>query len=399
MPAIIPLVLGAVALGLLLPACKDTEDKKIIEKEPLPPPHDGVLKIPFLNTSKNTYWADLDLDGREDPHEVIFDRQGNEKEKLAQALIDKNSWAFSACYLWRPEFPNYNRQEIYSHPLKNRLSDQLNRDLSKLKAMENPPEIYRQLIQDLEIIREDLPFVIFRNPTAEELSQFSTNAGYLGLYNLETNEIVAPETMPVSLLIHEMDHRVTASRRTESWSQDYLEKCESGEMRSVPKDPHRPSPDKARLGFEFSLDFFGRGENRLRYNDLDTWEPLYRSVELGVRACFSDKAKASALANEVRAYQTMARYLLFRVGFTQEDLENIRGEDAKRQTKAEKKLGDGLIQELTGTSLNPLWTHEMMMHYLGRGGISGKANLSTFVKDYYSRVIKDPGFVDPPDCK
>lgn len=394
----IPVILGAIAVGVLVSSCKSEEEKEGPELSPQRPSSDPVNQLPFIQTGVGSYWADLDVDGKQTTEETVFVREGQDRNKQAQGFIDRNAWALSACFQWKPRFLPGTRQDYFEHPLKNRMDQQLSSDITKLKEMKGRLPIYDRLLQDLENITKELPFVQFRYPTAEEIKEFSNNQGYLGLYNNMTNEIVAPRNMPMSLLVHEMDHRVTAHHRIEPWGVSYQERCGDSGLRKVPKAPHLPSPDHARTHFDFSLDFFGNGQNKLTYNDLDYWSAVYRSFELGAQACFSSEAKHSTLANEVRAYQTMGRYLLFKINFTHQDLAAIRGQDTGPKQKAKQKLLIGLRKELDGSSLNPEWTNELMLHYLGIGGSSEEENLSTFVANYYSNVIQDPGFVDPPDC-
>ncbi|GEM_PF-3781620 len=327
--------------------------------------------IPY---NSDIYWIDQNGDGRVSENEHLQIPDGGLWQKNADEYIKAHPEFFSENIQWQAKRFN-SRAEYFDHPEKTSLKLQLLIDIAKLKRMANRPGIYSDLLRDLYFIQDELQYTKFRYAKPEEVPQ-----GFLALYNPLNSTMSLSYNTPTALLIHEMDHALTTHRRTDRAVLDQY-----------------PNYDKNLVtGFEFYLDYPLDEAPKFYYDALQAYDPLLNSPDPEKALCLNDANKKAALANEVQAYLTMCRYLLFQMEVSDQDLKTIRrgGSEAKKflsslQTKLEKLLG--------GSNLNPAWVNEMLLHYFAKAGFWGSSDLADFVDEYYSHQ-KAPGFVDTDAC-
>ncbi|MBI2336957.1 MAG: hypothetical protein HYU97_09400 [Deltaproteobacteria bacterium] len=339
-------------------------------------------KAEFYQINPTTYWADLDGDGKQGNFEKFTIKPGENRVVKAQEFIKQNPSTFWDFIEWEPTFkpaPNFN------HPEKTTLSKQINLDIAALEKMQDRPKIYDELLADLKLIQEELPYVKFRYPNEGEVPE-----GFIGIYDPINNEMIVTAGAPASLLIHETDHLLTEKRRNENWSVEWKLKCDNGHKHTIPKSPHAPSPNQVRTKFSFNLDFAQQEIKTFTYDSVVAWSYVLKTLEMGSEICLGEVNKQVALANEVRGYMTMARYLLFRIGFTEQQLGAYQKGGFANTTLSKAFIEVGLQHHLEGSNLNYRWANAMVVSYL-----DGK--LDVFVKAYYTDMAA-PGFVDQPGC-
>ncbi len=342
-------------------------------------------KAEFLNIRPDIYWYDLNQNGREETGET-FQATSKEFKTKADDFIKSHPASFFDFIQWVPSSIKATREQYFAHPEKKALEQQVDQDIAHLNQMKDRPEIYSKLLEDLKTIKEELQYIKFRYPKSKD----EVPEGFIGIYDPLTNTMIVTKGAPASLLIHELDHKLTAHRRTENWSVPLEMKCPRGHLHKIPKDSNVPSPQEARTVFAVSLDFPKSSSLRLTYDAVAYYAPLFASLKFGKPACTTFKSRDAVLANEVRGYLTMSRYLLMRMEVTSEEIQSIeKGGNIDFLSRLKTHLSD--------TNLNPRWANNLLLHYFGRGGKSGKENLVTFVEDYY-KSFNDPGLVDQPKC-
>jgi len=389
-----PVILAGVAAvaTLFLTGCsKDKKQEKVLKESFRDT--DLTANLSFFQVSPKVLWHDTNGDGKRISQETFNKSFGESALQAAKNYIQKNPSLKPACNHWEPEIIPGSMEPHFEHPEKERVAWQLNLDIDKLTGMNPRPKYFDALLQDLKMIRQELPHVLFRYAEAGEVP-----AGFLGSYDDLSGEMLLVRGAPMSLIVHELDHRLTWDRRVEEWSVPYGVLCSDGQVRNVPKLPYLPEPAQAQTHFEISLDYYGQGQNQLSYRDTDYWAPMLHYLKTGRDLCLETPHKEASLASEVQGYLTMARYLLLQVGFSESQIQAIREGSPSEGSRAKGDLKSGLQRELKGSSLNPDWAYDLLLHYFGKGGSNGLKNLTTFVDGYYSRMGA-PGFADPPNCQ
>lgn len=351
------------------------------------------IEIAFIQVETDTWWADLDWDGRQDAGEKLVLKADDDKDAKFEEFVRQNSTTFWSFQSYKPTFLSTSLEDYFDHPERTKFQQQIDRDIEQLKAMENRPEIYTRLLADLEAIQEELRYTRFEFATEGEVPE-----GFIGVYDPFSAMMLVNQGAPASLLVHEMDHGVTTHQRVAEYSISYKVMVEEGVVHEIPRDSTKAEPTPENISFSFKIDFPKSGPQELTYDDLAAFQPLIQTLEHGELACTTPESRAAALANEVRGYLTMSRYLLFRVGFNQEQIDLITSEDELEASAAKELLLQSLISHLGETNLNPRWAHQLLLYYFGLGGDTGQGNLVVFVNSYYTSQ-QAPGFADAPGCK
>jgi len=231
--------------------------------------------------------------------------------------------------------------------------------------MDRRPEIYTALLNDLQMIKEELPRITFSN--------LSGHGTAMGRFEPNINTLFMPQraraesTTTQATIVHEMDHALTANQRTS-----------------------HSNPE-----FAFGLDFSRPPNKVLRYNATHAPRSLSGGSIFGEVYCSTAEGRAASLADEVHAAQTQARYLLFRLGVTPKELEQMR---RARDQRSVVKILDPKIDAAVGESRSDFDDVKAnLLYYFGKGGTSGRGDLADLITFAYERV-KDPRFVDTPGC-
>lgn len=332
------------------------------------------LSIPY---SEDCYWFDQNGDGRFEPTEIHVIPDEGQWEQNARAYLNASPAPF-------PENWQIKRfgsmQEYFAHPEKSTFELQLVIDIGRLENMPNRPGIYSELLQDLYQIKDELKYTRFQYVEASDLPKEA-----LAIYDSNISTVSTLHNPPTAVLIHEMDHALTSHRRVNRNCLD-----------------HYPSHDQSLVSsFTFYLDYPLRDNAEdlpvaIHYDAIAQMEAYLASPDKTQPLCLSEANINASLANEVHAFQSMARYWLYQMGVTDEELKSMReGGSAKKQFL--RSLQERCYQIIGGTNTDSREAYQILLHYFAEAGFWGSNDLRDFVKDTYTE-IEDPGFVDSDNC-
>lgn len=330
------------------------------------------LWTPFSN---DFYWHDRNGDGRIGEKETHY--------------IPPQDWSLRAAQLVRSINPNFSGdsskiqrfeslRDYFNHPEKRTFELQLEIDIRKLERMPERPKIFSDLLTDLKLIRNELQYTRFRYANEDELPE-----GTLAEYDLFTSTISVRHNPPTGILIHELDHAVTAHQRSERKAIE-----------------NYPRTQNFVTSFEFYLDYplrQGDEENLVsfKYDALDESLIFLLSPDPNQLACPNEASIAASLANEVHAFQTTARYWLYQMGIQEEDLNKIR-DGGREKVKFLESLRGKSYEILRGTNINAKDAYQILLHYFDEGGLF-YSNLGDYVQEVYEEN-NDPRFVKTDEC-
>lgn len=338
----------------------------------------SFVKIPSPDPISELYWLDINGDGRQNKDEFIkIPKDGQwdnhivkyiQSEKRLQAL--PSLWAYNQLE---------STQEYFAHPEKNSFELQLIIDIGKLERMPGRPEIFTQLLMDLRTIKDELQYTRFQYAEEGELEENTW-----AIYDITSSTVITRHNPSTATLIHEMDHALTYHRRTDRKVLEQYPKIDSN----------------LKTGFEFYLDYpHDSPENNrvfISFNALMDLEPILDSPDPKNILCLRDENIEARLASETHAFQTMARYWLYQMGVTEEELKSIQeGGSGKRRFM--ESLLPRITDTIKGSNLDPYFAHQILIHYFVKEGFFSDTHLKDFVKETYTE-LKDSGFVDSPNC-
>lgn len=342
--------------------------------------HDKIIPFVWAGAPYNeeAHWVDLNGDGRSDEAEIFFVSESGSWEQNARATLPKETSSSPAFESWQIQrFAS--KQEYFSHPEKSTFELQLIIDIGRLDRMPNRPGIYSELLQDLRSIQDELQYTRFRYAEEGELPE-----GVLAQYEPSTSTMTTRRNPPTAVLVHELDHALSAHRRT---SRSILET--------------HPSVDPSAItGFKFYLDYPLKKNAddegvSLYFDALAFYEPYLASPDPQHPLCLTEANLQAHLANEVHAFQSMARYWLFQLGVSDADLQKIR-EGGSAKSDFLESLRSKCHETLNGMNTDPAFAYDVLRYYFDEGGWV-YSDLRDLVKSTYTEM-KDPGFVDVADC-
>lgn len=400
-------IAGAVGLGaLVLGGCGEEKDKESQEELDT-----GPIKLPFYQTPSNKLWFDSNADGKEIAQELVNFPEGASAEVLlrtAKKFIQERPYFQPPCNSeWEVEILPKARWESPQGQAKKRLmTRQINKDIDKIKEIpraQRPPWM-KQLLEDLILIQQELPYLKFELAKvapkgAKKLKSGEVPYGFLATYNDETGEILYTVKDPHSIMVHELDHAVTARVRVEDWAIANKIKCPDGTIFQFPMTPYRQTHDQVRTSFEFYINLENEKDETLTFDTWHEYFPLIYALEHGREKCLNKKEKESRLADEVHAYLVMVRYLLFEmmthpeVKLTQDQITAA----GKGNSMAKNRIKLGLAKVLQDSSLNPEWAQDLVLNALEDTYAGKNGALKEYVLKYYTNQGQY-GFVDVPGC-
>lgn len=328
---------------------------------------------PFLS---DLYWHDFNGDGRLGEKEIHFIPAGEHWPDRAARLLQSLNPNFSGEASKIERFESL--RDYFDHPEKRTLGLQIIISIKRLEAMPNRPGIYSALLEDLRLIQQELQHTRFRYAAENELPE-STYAQY----DIFTSTITLRHNPPTALLLHEMDHAVTNHIRTDRRAIELY-----------------PNTENLVTSFEFYLDYPLRqtaddAPLRLRYENISEASIFLFSPDPNLVLCPNEESIAASTANEVHAFQTSARYWLFQMGITEDDLNKIR-EGGNAKTKFLESLKSQCGKHLTGMQVPSEEVYKILIHYFDEGGWFD-SNLKDYVEEVYE-AGHDPRFVETEHC-
>src|SRR5262249_23607404 len=129
--------------------------------------------------------------------------------------------------------------------------------------------------------------------------------------------------------------------------------------------------------FSFSLDYPREGKPiKFQYSRNNFLAPIQEFMKTG-KLCNTEASRQTALADEVRAYQTMCRYLLFKLGISDaKELDRLsKMKSGELSLFLDSQENNTTLKKLCGNGLNPKWVKNLLLHYFAKGGDSGREHL------------------------
>lgn len=390
-------VAGVVGLAALVSGCGSKEEKEPnADSDPIAEP----IKLTLYQSGKNL-WYDGDADGKEIPQELtLFSSKDDEAAliRLAKKFIQERPYFQPPCNMpWQVEvLPNRKWESPQGKAQKRLMTRRLAEDLKTIKKIDvaERPVWMQKLWQDLNLMAQELPFLKFRKASRGEVPD-----GFLAVYDDGAGELIYGDNTPMSLMVHEFDHAITARRRVEPWAIANKVKCPDGSVIQFPMTPYRQTHDQVRTSFKFYVNLENRKDEMLTYDSWQYWQPMLYGIEHGRDKCLSPQEKAAPLADETHAYLVMVRYLLFQM-MTDQDIKLTQSQieaAGKGNPTAQRKIEQGLKKVFRGTSLNHQWAKPLVIAALQDTYGNQDGQLKNYVRNYYAGQSQ-PGFVDPPNC-
>ncbi len=329
---------------------------------------------PYLT---DLYWHDQNGDGRIGEKEIHFIPSHDHWPDRAARLLQSINPNFSgeASKIERYE----SLRDYFDHPEKRSFALQLVISIQKLEQMDDRPSIYSTLLDDLRLIQQELPHTRFRYAAENELPA-NTHAQY----DIHNSVITTRHNPPTALLIHEMDHAVTSHRRTD--------------RKAIERYPQN---ENWITSFEFYLDYPLSSEDsddppiRIRYDSIAEASIFLFAPDEKSLMCPSDESIEASVANEVHAFQTTARFWIFQLGITADDL-NKMSEDSHAKNRFLESLETLCHEKLSGTLITEEEAYQILLHYFDEGGWFN-SNLKDYVEKVYAAGT-DPRFVETENC-